>query len=139
LNTRDSSAERTTLNKPYIAIVDDDPAFASYLRTFLSQRGYDARCYSRGDELLAAMKQSEIPDAVLLDVMMPEMDGPTTLRHLQADAATRDIPVILLTAKVLTGERQQWEELAIRGVIAKPFDPMGLHTEVARLAGWSVA
>ena len=89
LNTRDSSAERTTLNKPYIAIVDDDPAFASYLRTFLSQRGYDARCYSRGDELLAAMKQSEIPDAVLLDVMMPGLDGMAMLRALKAFASRR--------------------------------------------------
>ena len=44
------------VTKPYIAIVDDDPAFASYLQTFLSLRGYEARCFTRGDELLAAMK-----------------------------------------------------------------------------------
>ena len=61
------------------------------------------------------------------------------LRHLQADEATRAIPVILLTATVLTGEREQWEELAVRGVIAKPFDPMGLHTVLARLVGWPEA
>ena len=71
------------MTKPYIAIVDDDAAFAAYLRTFLSLRGYDARCYSRGDELLAAMKQSELPDAVLLDVMMPGLDGMATLARPQ--------------------------------------------------------
>src|SRR5512145_1641266 len=76
-------AERDT-SKPYIAIVDDDSAFASYLRTFLSLRGYEARCYTRGDELLAAMKQTEAPDAVLLDVMMPGLDGMATLRALKA-------------------------------------------------------
>ena len=54
-----SERDRT---KPYIAIVDDDSAFASYLRTFLSLRGYEVRCYTRGDELLAAMKQAEAPD-----------------------------------------------------------------------------
>ena len=74
------------MKKPYIAIVDDDSAFASYLRTFLSLRGYEARCYTRGDELLAAMKQNEAPDAVLLDVMMPGLDGMATLRALKADA-----------------------------------------------------
>src|ERR671918_792330 len=59
------------MNKPYVAIVDDDSGFAAYLRTFLSLRGYEARCYTRGDELLASMKQTEAPDVVLLDVMMP--------------------------------------------------------------------
>ena len=72
------------MKKPYIAIVDDDSAFSAYLRTFLSLRGYEARCYSRGDELLASMKQSEPPDAVLLDVMMPGLDGLATLRALKA-------------------------------------------------------
>ncbi len=58
-SSRDNPSERQV--KQYIAIVDDDPAFAAYLRTFLSLRGYDARCYTRGDELLAAMKQADIP------------------------------------------------------------------------------
>ena len=81
-SSRDHAAERQV--KTYIAIVDDDPAFGSYLRTFLSLRGYDARCYTRGDELLAAMKQADMPAAVLLDVMMPGLDGMATLRALKA-------------------------------------------------------
>src|SRR6185295_2831702 len=59
------------MKKPFVSIVDDDSGFAAYLRTFLSLRGYEARCYTRGDELLASMKQSEAPDVILLDVMMP--------------------------------------------------------------------
>ena len=68
--------------------------------------------------------------------MMPDMDGPTTFRHLQADEATRDIPVILLTAKVQVGDRQVWDDLAVAGVIPKPFDPMQLTTEVAEMLNW---
>ena len=63
------------LKKPFVAIVDDDSAFASYLRTFLSLRGYETRSYSRGDEMLASIKQGDAPDIVLLDVMMPGMNG----------------------------------------------------------------
>src|SRR5207247_11200756 len=75
---------RRSMKKPYVAIVDDDSSFASYLRTFLSLRGYEARCYTRGDEMLASMKQTEAPDVVLLDVMMPGLDGMATLRALKS-------------------------------------------------------
>ena len=54
------------MKKPFVAIVDDDSAFANYLRTFLSLRGYETRSYSRGDEMLAAVKQGDPPDIVLL-------------------------------------------------------------------------
>jgi ActR/RegA family two-component response regulator len=58
-----------TMSSPFVAIVDDDPAFAAYLRTFLSLRGYETRCCSRGDEMLAAIRQGDPPDVVLLDLM----------------------------------------------------------------------
>ena len=76
------------------------------------------------------------PDAILLDVMMPTMDGPTTFGHLQADPRTRSVPVVLLTAKVQGLERKQWERLGVAGVLAKPFDPMTLPGDVAGLLGW---
>src|SRR5262245_44933127 len=124
LNTRDTSSERATLTKPYIAIVDDDPAFASYLRTFLSQRGYDARCYSRGDELLAAMKQSEIPDAVLLDVMMPGLDGMATLRALKASRP--DAQVIMLSGRNQASTIVEAVQAGATDYVVKPDDPEGL-------------
>src|SRR5262245_55150217 len=96
-NRGNSSAPDRDMTKPYIAIVDDDSAFASYLRTFLSLRGYETRCYTRGDELLAAMKQSEAPDAVLLDVMMPGLDGMATLRALKATRP--EAQVIMLSGR----------------------------------------
>ena len=85
------------MKKPYVAIVDDDSAFAAYLRTFLSLRGYEARCYTRGDEMLASMKQSEAPDVVLLDVMMPGLDGLATLRALKASRP--EAQVIMLSGR----------------------------------------
>ncbi|HJW96226.1 MAG TPA: response regulator [Thermoanaerobaculia bacterium] len=83
--------------------------------------------------------QSQKPDAVLLDVMMPDMDGPATFAALQHNHATASIPVIFLTAKVQTADRRRFAELGIRGVIAKPFDPLTLGEQVRELAGWEVA
>lgn len=76
------------------------------------------------------------PDAVLLDVMMPTMDGPTTFARLQENPRTRSIPVILLTAKVQPAERRRYEDLAVAGVLAKPFDPLTLPGQIADLLGW---
>jgi two-component system, NtrC family, response regulator AtoC len=110
--------------RPYIAIVDDDPAFASYLRTFLSLRGYDARCYSRGDELLAAMKQSDVPDAVLLDVMMPGLDGMATLRALKAQRP--DAQVIMLSGRNQASTIVEAVQAGATDYVVKPDDPEGL-------------
>jgi CheY-like chemotaxis protein len=76
-------------------------------------------------------------DAVLLDVMMPDMDGLTTFRRMQEDPALRDVPVVLVTAKVQSGPRPVWDGLAIAGVIPKPFDPMTLADEVSAMLGWA--
>src|SRR5205814_2885595 len=85
------------LKKPYVAIVDDDSAFANYLRTFLSLRGYETRSYTRGDEMLASVKQGDPPDIVLLDVMMPGMNGLETLRALKS--AKPDLQAIMLSGR----------------------------------------
>ena len=77
----------------------------------------------------------EHPDVILLDVMMPDMDGPTAVTHLRADARTRDIPVILLTAKVQVADRQRYMQAGVQGVIAKPFDPLTLGEEVVAILG----
>src|SRR5918996_194340 len=98
------------MKKPYVAIVDDDASFAAYLRTFLSLRGYEARCYTRGDELLASMKQTEPPDVVLLDVMMPGLDGLATLRALKASRPEAQVIVLI------RGESGVGKELVARAI-----------------------
>jgi CheY-like chemotaxis protein len=76
------------------------------------------------------------PDAILLDVMMPDMDGPTAFGFLRADERTVNTPVILLTAKVQAADRQRYLQIGVQGVIAKPFDPLRLADEVAEILHW---
>ena len=112
------------MKKPYVAIVDDDAAFAAYLRTFLSLRGYEARCYTRGDELLASMKQAEPPDVVLLDVMMPGLDGMATLRALKASRP--EAQVIMLSGRNQASTIVEAVRLGAADYVVKPDDPEGL-------------
>lgn len=81
---------------------------------------------------------TEQPDAILLDVMMPDMDGLTTFQKLQANPATRHIPVVLLTAKVQASDQRRYAELGVTGAIAKPFNPLELASQVAQALGWSL-
>jgi CheY-like chemotaxis protein len=76
------------------------------------------------------------PDAILLDVMMPDMDGPTTFQALQAVPETCAIPVILLTAKVQAADLRRFDQLGVAATIAKPFDPLTLPSQVATALGW---
>lgn len=76
------------------------------------------------------------PDAIVLDVMMPEMDGPTTLERLREDDATATIPVVFLTAKVQPNDRLRFAGLNVAGFIAKPFDPATLAVELRAALGW---
>jgi two-component system response regulator AtoC len=112
------------MKKPYVAIVDDDASFAAYLRTFLSLRGYEARCYTRGDELLASMKQNEAPDVILLDVMMPGLDGLATLRALKASRP--EAQVIMLSGRNQASTIVEAVRLGAADYVVKPDDPEGL-------------
>jgi CheY-like chemotaxis protein len=80
--------------------------------------------------------ETEQPDAILLDVMMPDMDGITTFEKLQANLATQNIPVILLTAKIQANDRDRYTQLGIKTAIAKPFDPLTLANQVAEALNW---
>jgi CheY-like chemotaxis protein len=82
--------------------------------------------------------EAEQPDAILLDVMMPDMDGIATFEKLQENPATAKIPVILLTAKVQASDRRRYAELGMAAAIAKPFNPLQLATQIAEAVGWSL-
>ena len=77
----------------------------------------------------------EKPDLIMLDVMMPEMDGPTTFMQLQKNPALQGIPVIFMTAKIQTHELEDYLKLGAAGIISKPFDPMTLPDEIAKILG----
>ena len=112
------------MKKPFVAIVDDDSGFANYLRTFLSLRGYETRSYSRGDEMLAAVKQGDPPDIVLLDVMMPGMNGLETLRALKT--AKPDLQAIMLSGREQAATIVEAVRLGAADYVIKPDDPEGL-------------
>jgi len=110
--------------------VDDEPDIRSIVEISL---GLDPNltilsCGS-GEEALAAATKCR-PDLILLDVMMPVMDGPTTLERLRGNPATSDVPVVFMTARAQTRELEHYKSLGAAGVIAKPFDPMTLAQSV---------
>jgi CheY-like chemotaxis protein len=88
---------------------------------------------------LECIKKAEIdqPDAILLDVMMPEMDGMTTFSKLQANPATQAIPVIFLTAKIQASDRRRYAQMGMPSAIAKPFNPLELAGQIANALGWN--
>jgi CheY-like chemotaxis protein len=77
------------------------------------------------------------PDAILLDVMMPELDGPSTFRAMREKPALAHVPVILITAKVRGIDQRRFDGLGVAGVLFKPFDPLTLAHQMAATLGWS--
>ena len=120
-----------------VLVVDDDDSIREVAQMALEIiGGWEVRAASSGAEAIQRAGDESV-DAVLLDVMMPGMDGPTTLGHLRHAPSTQHIPVIFLTAKVQAGDRRAWTDLDIAGVIAKPFNPMTLASEVSEVLGWN--
>jgi two-component system, OmpR family, alkaline phosphatase synthesis response regulator PhoP len=126
------------MSQKHILLVDDEDAIREVAAISLEAvGGWQVSSASSGIEGIAKAL-AERPDAILLDVMMPDIDGPATFKRLRDDPQTRGIPVILLTARVQTADRRRFEELGVAGMLTKPFDPMALSDQVAAiLAGAS--
>lgn len=119
-----------------ILLIDDEKRLSSVIQMCLQKLGgWKVLTAESGREGLSKA-ETEKPDAILLDVMMPDMDGIAVLRELQSHPNTAEIPVILLTAKVQFANLNQYTELKVAGVIAKPFDPLKLASQVAQILGW---
>jgi CheY-like chemotaxis protein len=116
-----------------VLLVDDEEDIRTVGRLSLSRvGGWETVLASSGAEALSRAA-AEQPDLILLDVMMPGMDGPTTFVQLRAQAATAKTPIIFMTAKIQKQEVARYLELGAAGVIGKPFDPMTLPSEIKRL------
>jgi CheY-like chemotaxis protein len=116
-----------------VLIIDDEPDVRSVARLSLGRvGGMDVIDLPGGIEAVA-VATSESPDVILLDVMMPEMDGVETLEVLRADSSTKSIPVVFITAKAMPADVQQLKSLGALDVIVKPFDPMTLADELRRI------
>ena len=120
-----------------VLLIEDEDDIREVAQASLElTRGWEVVAARNGREGIDKAAQHQ-PDAILLDVMMPDMDGPTTLQHLRARDDTRAIPVVLLTAKVQPADRARFATLGVQGIIAKPFDPITLADEVAAMLEWS--
>ena len=116
-----------------LLLVDDDDDIRAVAAAALELvSGFRIVTASNGLDAVAQAKQHH-PDGIVLDVMMPGMDGLQTVESLKSDSETAGIPVILLTARVDGDEPPG----TVAGVIRKPFDPMRLGDEVSRLFGWT--
>jgi len=116
-----------------ILCVDDDPDIRIVLEFALHRvGGLEVAICATGIEALARA-QDFAPDLLLLDAVMPGMDGPATLRKLRAIPALADVPALFLTAKADSEEMERFDEMGAHGLLAKPFDAMKL-AEVVRAA-----
>ena len=114
-----------------ILVIDDEADILRLIQTCLEiMRGWQVLTADSGSEGLR-LAEAHRPDAILLDVMMPDMDGVTTFQNLQANPATECIPVIFLTAKGRYIERNMFAELGIKGVLNKPFNPLKIADQIA--------
>jgi CheY-like chemotaxis protein len=116
-----------------ILLVDDEPDIRTIGEMSLGEiGGFEVVTADSGAAAVAAAS-ADPPDLVLLDVMMPELDGPATLRRLREDERLRGVPVVFLTAKTQKEEVERLVALGALGVLAKPFDPMTLPDELRAL------
>lgn len=116
-----------------VMIVDDDEDILLIAALSASRIG-NWRVVTAGTGMEALdLAQRERPDLILLDAMMPVLDGPATIARLREDPATATIPVIFLTARVQPQEIESYLEIGALGVIRKPFDAMALPLEVERI------
>lgn len=112
-----------------ILIVDDEPHIVELVRVCLEDPGFEI-LEARDGETGLAMARQILPDVILLDVMMPRMDGYAVCRALKEDSRTSAIPVVMLTAKGLEADRQRGLEAGADAYLSKPFSPTKLSAQV---------
>ncbi len=119
-----------------VLVIDDEELIQEVIQASLEEvGGWKVLLAGSGTQGLA-IATSQTCDAILLDVSMPGMNGIQTFAKLQQDSTTKTIPVIFLTAKVQPEDKARLAELAIAGIITKPFDPMTLTQQIAQILGW---
>jgi len=120
----------TTLSLNRILYVEDDPDIQKIVGLTLEKIGkFDVKICSSGNQALKEAQEFN-PDLFLLDVMMPEMDGPTTLKELRKINQFASTPVIFMTAKAQVHEIEKYKELSITGIIVKPFNTKSLSSQI---------
>jgi CheY-like chemotaxis protein len=119
-----------------ILVIEDDDGLREITQFSLEAAGgWEVLTAASGREGLTIAAEDQ-PDAILLDVMMPEMDGIETFQQLQGDPRTQKIPIIFLTAKARGAEQERLKEMDISGLITKPIKPQDLVDQIREILHW---
>lgn len=122
-----------------ILIIDDEEDIREVASLSLeATAGWQVIKASSGAQGIELAKSAQ-PDAILMDVMMPGVDGPTTFRQMQQIPEIAHIPVLLLTAKVQGVDKRRFADLGVAAVLFKPFDPLALAEQIKEALHWNVA
>lgn len=122
----------------HILIIDDRERIREVVKACLEDLGgWEATTAESGNQGLDKANSEQL-DAILLDLSMPDMDGFVLFQKLQENPATQSIPVILLTAKVLLADKATFSQMGVAGIITKPFDPVTICEQVAKILGWDI-
>ena len=122
-----------TDRKPRVLVVDDDHVIRQLIGINLELEGFEVFMAADGEEALLQVTTVR-PDVVVLDVMMPRLDGLEVARRLRQDPATRDLRLVLVSARAQAADRQRGEDMGVDAYITKPFEPDELVDVVRRLA-----
>jgi CheY-like chemotaxis protein len=124
------------MNFKRILFIDDEEDIRTLAGFCLeSEAGWKMLSASSGIEGIA-IAETEQPDAILLDAMMPDIDGLQTLAKLQVNPKTKHIPTIFVTAKAQASDRRRFYNAGAKGVINKPFDSLTLASQISGFLGW---
>jgi CheY-like chemotaxis protein len=119
-----------------VLIIDDEEAIQTVVQFGLRIAAqWDVLTASSGPEGILKAQSSQ-PDVILLDVMMPDMDGLATFQALQDHPQTQQIPIIFLTAKAQAAETRQFKDTGVNGVITKPFNALDLPAQISQILSW---
>jgi CheY-like chemotaxis protein len=120
-----------------IMLVEDEPHIREVTKLILAKLGgFNVITCDSGTQALGKLEERPLPQLILLDVMMPGMDGPSTLEKIRQIPEALKIPVIFLTAKVQTHEIEQYTSMGVIGILTKPFNPTTISQEITKL--WEV-
>ena len=124
------------VDQPYIIVTDDDPDIIEAISTVLETRPYNVATARNGEQCLEMIRKRN-PDLLLLDLLMPKMDGFAVIRELQSDPATAKIPVLVLTTVVEDASRRRYEletgrDMPVKAYLQKPIAPEQLLLEVEK-------
>jgi DNA-binding response OmpR family regulator len=117
-----------------VLIAEDERNIVESLRFVLTREGYEVSHALDGAEALALVRR-EAPDALVLDLMLPKMSGYDVLKEVRADAQTRALPILMLTAKGQAYDRQAAQDLGVDAFMTKPFSNSDVIEQIARLLG----